>query len=107
LDRHEPRSAAAAARTASAPVLADFFRPTQNRICDEPLLARERGYFGNFDPFGDFDLIFGAAKQNLKIIETPIHYKARTFGKTQVSRFRDGWLHLKMVWFAYRKPKAI
>ncbi|MFL6838263.1 MAG: glycosyltransferase [Bradyrhizobium sp.] len=71
------------------------------------MLARERDYFGNFDPFGDFDLIFGAAKQNLKIIETPIQYKARTFGETQISRFRDGWLLLKMVWFAYRKLKAI
>jgi ubiquinone/menaquinone biosynthesis C-methylase UbiE len=74
---------------------------------DYEVLARERAYFGNFDPFGDFDLIFGAAKQNLKIIETPIHYKARTFGETQISRFRDGWLLLKMVWFAYRKLKAI
>jgi SAM-dependent methyltransferase len=74
---------------------------------DYEVLVRERGYFGNFDPFGDFDLIFGAAKQNLKIIETPIHYKARTFGETQISRFRDGWLLLKMVWFAYRKLKAI
>jgi ubiquinone/menaquinone biosynthesis C-methylase UbiE len=74
---------------------------------DYEVLARERAYFGNFDPFGDFDLIFGAAKQNLKIIETPVHYKARTFGDTQISRFRDGWLLLKMVWFAYRKLKAI
>jgi SAM-dependent methyltransferase len=74
---------------------------------DYEVLAQERGYFGNFDPFGDFDLIFGAAKQNLKILETPIHYKARTFGETQISRFRDGWLLLKMVWFAYRKLKAI
>ena len=74
---------------------------------DYEVLARERGYFGNFDPFGDFDLIFGAAKQNLKLIETPIHYKARTYGETQISRFRDGWLLLKMVWFAYRKLKAI
>ena len=74
---------------------------------DYEALARERDYFGNFDPFGDFDLIFGAAKQNLKIVETPIHYKARTFGETQISRFRDGWLLLKMVWFAYRKLKAI
>jgi SAM-dependent methyltransferase len=74
---------------------------------DYEVLARERNYFGNFDPFGDFDLIFGAAKQNLKIIETPIHYKARTFGETQISRFRDGWLLLKMVWFAYRKLKAV
>ena len=74
---------------------------------DYEVLARERAYFGNFDPFGDFDLIFGAAKQNLKIVETPIHYKARTFGETQISRFRDGWLLLKMVWFAYRKLKAV
>jgi len=74
---------------------------------DYETLARERAYFGNFDPFGDFDLIFGAAKQKLKIVETPIHYKARTFGETQISRFRDGWLLLKMVWFAYRKLKAI
>jgi len=74
---------------------------------DYEALAKERDYFGNFDPFGDFDLIFGAAKQNLKIVETPIHYKARTFGETQISRFRDGWLLLKMVWFAYRKLKAI
>ena len=62
---------------------------------DYEVLARERDYFGDFDPFGDFDLIFGAAKQNLKIIETPIHYKARTFGETQISRFRDGWLLLE------------
>jgi SAM-dependent methyltransferase len=74
---------------------------------DYEVLARDRAYFGNFDPFGDFDLIFGAAKQNLKIVETPIHYKARTFGETQISRFRDGWLLLKMVWFAYRKLKAV
>ena len=70
-------------------------------------LARERSYFGIFNSSGDFDLIFGAAKQNRKIIETPIHYEARTFGETQISRFRDGWLLLKMVWFAYRKLKAI
>jgi SAM-dependent methyltransferase len=74
---------------------------------DYEVIAKERSYFGDFDPFGDFDLIFGAAKQNLKIIETPIHYKARTFGETQISRFRDGWLLLKMVWFAYRKLKAV
>jgi Glycosyl transferase family 2 len=74
---------------------------------DYESLVKEREYFGNFDPFGDFDLIFGAAKQNLKIIETPIDYKARTFGETQISRFRDGWLLLKMVSFAYRKLKAI
>ncbi|VIO75408.1 Undecaprenyl-phosphate 4-deoxy-4-formamido-L-arabinose transferase [Bradyrhizobium ivorense] len=74
---------------------------------DYEALARERDYFGEFDPFGDFDLIFGAARKNLKIVETPIHYRARTYGETQISRFRDGWLLLKMVWFAFRKLKAI
>lgn len=69
-------------------------------------IARGRDYFGEFDPFGDFDLIFGAAKQNLKIVEVPIHYGARVYGETQISRFRDGWLLLRMVGFAFMKLKA-
>lgn len=69
-------------------------------------IARGRDYFGDFDPFGDFDLIFGAAKQNLKIVEVPIHYGARVYGETQISRFRDGWLLLRMVGFAFMKLKA-
>jgi SAM-dependent methyltransferase len=69
-------------------------------------IARGRAYFGDFDPFGDFDLIFGAAKQNLKIIEVPVHYGARVYGETQISRFRDGWLLLRMVGFAFMKLKA-
>lgn len=74
---------------------------------DYDQIVQNRSYFGDFDPFGDFDLIFGAAKMNLKIIEVPIHYKARTYGSPQISRFRDGWLLLRMVVFAYRKLKAI
>ncbi|MBP9868931.1 glycosyl transferase, partial [Patescibacteria group bacterium] len=66
-------------------------------------LAEGRSYFGDFDPFGDFDLIFGAAKLNLKISEIPVHYKSRTYGETQINRFRDGWLLLQMCWFAARK----
>ena len=69
-------------------------------------IARDRAYFGDFDPFGDFDLIFGAAKQNLKIIEVPIHYAARTYGETNISRFRDGLTLLRMVAFAFMKLKA-
>jgi SAM-dependent methyltransferase len=65
-----------------------------------------RSYFGDFDPFGDFDLIFGAAKRNLKIVEIPMRYADRTYGEPQISRFRDGWLLLKMVVFAWRKLKA-
>jgi len=70
-------------------------------------IAGGRSYFGDFDPFGDFDLIFGASKQSLKIVEVPVHYKACTYGDTQISRFRDGLLLLRMVLFAWRKLKAI
>jgi SAM-dependent methyltransferase len=70
-------------------------------------IVANRSYFGSFDPFGDFDLIFGATKINLKTVEIPIQYKARGYGETQISRFRHGWLLLKMVFFAYGKLKAI
>ena len=69
-------------------------------------IAANRGYFGDFDPFGDFDLIFGAAKLNLKIVEIPVRYTSRQYGETQISRFRHGWLLLRMVVFAFRKLKA-
>jgi SAM-dependent methyltransferase len=72
---------------------------------DYERIAANRHYFGDFDPFGDFDLLFGAAKQNLKIVEVPIRYKARTYGETNISRFRHGWLLLKMCVFAYTKLK--
>lgn len=83
-------------------------------LCGTKVLTRKdyqkimagRDYFGEFDPFGDFDLIFGAAKQNLKIVEVPIRYADRTYGEPQISRFRDGWLLLRMVVFAWRKLKA-
>ena len=68
-------------------------------------LAANRHYFGDFDPFGDFDLIFGAAKLNLKIVEVPIRYRARTYGDTSISRFKHGWILLKMCVFALRKIK--
>ncbi len=68
-------------------------------------IAANRSYFGEFDPFGDFDLIFGAVKANLKIIEVPVRYRARTYGETNISRFRHGWLLLKMSWLAFRRLK--
>lgn len=68
-------------------------------------IAANRKYFGDFDPFGDFDLLFGAAKQNLQIVEIPIKYKERTYGTTNISRFRHGWLLLQMCVFAARKLK--
>ncbi len=77
------------------------------RRTDYYRLRAGKAYFGDFDPFGDFDLIFGASKLNLKAVDLPIRYAARAYGETQISRFRDGWLLLRMVWFAYRKLKAI
>ena len=72
---------------------------------DYDTIAANRAYFGDFDPFGDFDLIFGAVKQNLKVIEVPVRYQARTYGTTNISRFRHGWLLLKMSWIAFKKIK--
>ncbi|MBE0603360.1 MAG: glycosyltransferase [Deltaproteobacteria bacterium] len=70
-------------------------------------IAAGRGYFGDFDPFGDFDLIFGAAKLDMKILEIPVRYRERTYGTTQISRFRHGWLLLRMCLFALRRIKFV
>jgi 2-polyprenyl-3-methyl-5-hydroxy-6-metoxy-1,4-benzoquinol methylase len=72
---------------------------------DYERLAKRRAYFGQLDPFGDFDLIFGARKLNLKIMEIPIRYRSRVYGKTNISRFRDGALLLRMTALAARKIK--
>lgn len=74
---------------------------------DYERIAANRSYFGDFDPFGDFDLLFGAARANLKIIDMPVHYKARTYGDTNISRFQHGWMLLKMCGVAARKLKFI
>ncbi len=73
---------------------------------DYETIVANRHYFGDFDPFGDFDLIFGAAKLNLKIVEVPVRYADRSYGETQISRFTHGWLLARMVVFAWRKLKA-
>ena len=70
-------------------------------------LAQNRNFFGDFDPFGDFDLIFGAYKLNLKIVELPIRYRERTYGETNISRFKHGLILLQMVAYAARKIKFI
>ena len=59
-------------------------------------LAGGRAHFGDFDPYGDFDLIFGAAKLNLRIVEIPVRYRERTYGAPKIRRFADGWLLLRM-----------
>ena len=90
-------------------------QPIKDTLCgtkvlwksDYDLIANNRAYFGDFDPFGDFDLLFGAAKLNLKISEIPIRYRSRTYGTTNIDRWRHGWLLLKMVIFAAKRIKFI
>ena len=74
-------------------------------LCGTKLFARDdyarftawRRDFGDFDPFGDFELLFPAAVLGLSIVDVPIVYRARTYGETNISRFRHGWMLLKMT----------
>jgi SAM-dependent methyltransferase len=83
-------------------------QPIKDTLCGTKVLWRSdyqrivanRSYFGEFDPFGDYDLLFGAAKLNLKIVDLPIRYRERTYGSTNISRWKHGWLLLRMVLFA-------
>ena len=78
-----------------------LYRKDYEKIC------ANRSYFGDFDPFGDFDLIFGAAKLGLKIVDMPIRYRDRTYGATNINRWRHGWLLMRMVLFAARRIKFV
>lgn len=90
-------------------------QPVKDTLCGTKVLSRahyeqiaaNRAYFGDFDPFGDFDLLFGAAKLNLKIADVPIRYRERTYGTTNIQRWKHGWLLLRMVAFAARKLKFV
>jgi 2-polyprenyl-3-methyl-5-hydroxy-6-metoxy-1,4-benzoquinol methylase len=73
------------------------------RRADYERIAAGRAYFGDFDPFGDFDLLLGAARLNLKIVDMPVRYQPRTYGETNISRWRHGWLLLRMTVFAFWK----
>ena len=74
---------------------------------DYEQIAANRSYFGDFDPFGDYDLIFGAAKLNRKIVDLPVRYRERTYGSTNISRWKHGLLLLRMVAFAARRIKFV
>ncbi len=85
----------------------------RDTLCGTKVLSRTdyrkivagRSFFGDFDPFGDFDLLFGAVKQNLRIVEVPIRYRDRAYGRTNISRFRHGLLLLRMTAYAFRRLK--
>lgn len=70
-------------------------------------VVQGRSFFGDFDPFGDFDLLFGAAKLNLKIVDFPVRYRERVYGTTNIQRFRAGFILLQMCLYAYRKFKMV
>jgi SAM-dependent methyltransferase len=90
-------------------------QPIKDTLCgtkafwrrDYERIAANRDYFGDFDPFGDFDLLLGAAKLNLKITEIPVRNRRRTYGSTNIRRWSHGWLLLKMVLFASARIKFI
>ncbi len=87
----------------------------KDTLCGTKVLTREhyraiaanRAYFGDFDPFGDFDLLFGAGRLNLKIADVPIRYRERSYGTTNIQRWSHGWLLFRMVLFAARKLKFV
>ncbi len=88
-------------------------QPYKDTLCGTKVMWRTdwarlqagQAYFGEFDPFGDFDMIFGAAKLLLKAAQIPIRYRTRTYGATQISRFSHGWLLLRMTWIGFLKFK--
>jgi SAM-dependent methyltransferase len=90
-------------------------QPIKDTLCGTKVLRRDayraiaanRSYFGDFDPFGDFDLLFGAAKLGLEIVELPIRYRERTYGTTNIQRWRHGWLLLKMCAFCAGRIKFV
>jgi hypothetical protein len=90
-------------------------QPVRDTLCgtkalwrrDYERIAARRSYFGELDPFGDFDLLFGAARLNLRIRDVPVHYKERTYGSTNISRFRHGLLLLRMTALAARRLKFV
>jgi hypothetical protein len=90
-------------------------QPIRDTLCgtkvlwreDYERIARARAYFGDFDPFGDFDLLFGAARFSRQIVEMPVRYRDRTYGSTNIRRWRDGLLLLRMSLVAAKKLKCV
>ena len=88
-------------------------KPIKDTLCGTKVFHRDhyklieenRSYFGDFDPFGDFDLIFGASHLNLHIRDIPVRYQNRAYGSPQIDRWRDGALLIRMSFFAARKLK--
>jgi SAM-dependent methyltransferase len=90
-------------------------QPVKDSLCGTKMILRSDYRrlldrirpFGSFDPFGDFNLLFGSALLDLRIRDIPVRYKDRTYGETNISRFSHGWILLEMVWFGLRKLKWV
>ena len=90
-------------------------QPIRDTLCGTKVMRRKsydrlvknRSYFGDFDPFGDFDLLFGASYLGLRIRDVPVHYKERRYGSTNISRFSHGALLMRMSGTAARRLKFI
>jgi ubiquinone/menaquinone biosynthesis C-methylase UbiE len=90
-------------------------QPVKDSLCGTKMILRSDYVrllerikpFGNFDPFGDFNLLYGSALLDLRIRDIPVRYKDRIYGETNISRFSHGWMLLKMVWFGLRKLKWV
>jgi len=90
-------------------------QPVKDTLCgtkglwreDYQRIAANRAYFGDFDPFGDFDLLFGATRANLRIVDLPIRYRQRVYGTTNIQRGRHGLLLLRMLLYAGRRLKFV
>ena len=90
-------------------------QPVRDTLCgtkvlwrsDYETIAANRSRLGELDPFGDFDLLFGASALGLRIRDIPVHYKERTYGETNISRFRHGWLLIRMAGRAALRVKFV
>jgi glycosyltransferase involved in cell wall biosynthesis/SAM-dependent methyltransferase len=88
-------------------------QPIKDTLCgtkvlrrrDYEALAANRGHFGDFDPFGDFDLLFGAARLELRIVEVPVRYRRRTSGYSKVKVLQHGPLLARMSLIGFRRLK--
>ncbi len=88
-------------------------QPVKDSLCGTKALLRSDYYrlrariteLGDFDPFGDFNLLFGASLLKLRIRDIPVRYRDRTYGETNISRFSHGWILLRMTWFGLRRLK--
>ncbi len=70
---------------------------------DLKIIFSSKALFGDVDPFGDFDILCGAAYCNLKILDMPVHYKSRTYGAPGIAFFKSGLQLLYMCLMVFKK----